>query len=72
MATPPGGSPSTPISVAVIGGGVSGLGSAWALSQNPHVKLTIYEAEAKLGGHANTVVVRAMLPMTALRMDVGV
>lgn len=38
---------------AVIGGGISGLSSAWLLSQKHEVVL--YEREARLGGHSNTV-----------------
>lgn len=39
--------------IAVIGGGISGLGSAWILSQKHEVHL--FEAESRLGGHAHTV-----------------
>ena len=39
--------------IAVIGGGISGLSSAWLLSQNNDVIL--YEREGRLGGHSNTV-----------------
>lgn len=39
--------------IAVIGGGVSGLGAAWLLSRKHEVVL--YEAEPRLGGHARTV-----------------
>ena len=39
--------------VAVVGGGVSGISSFWALDQ--HVQeIHLYEASAQLGGHANT------------------
>jgi len=39
--------------VAVIGAGVSGLGAAYALKDSHD--LAIYEKDARLGGHANTV-----------------
>ena len=38
--------------VAVVGSGVAGLACAWALSRDHDVVL--YEADARLGGHANT------------------
>ncbi len=39
--------------IAVIGGGISGLSSAWLLSQRHEV--TVYEAGSRLGGHSHTV-----------------
>jgi predicted NAD/FAD-binding protein len=39
--------------VAVVGAGISGLGAAHALSTSAQV--TLFEAEPRLGGHANTV-----------------
>ncbi|HEY6566916.1 MAG TPA: FAD-dependent oxidoreductase, partial [Actinomycetota bacterium] len=42
--------------IAVIGSGVSGLGAAWALARAHDV--TVYEAGATLGGHANTAEIR--------------
>lgn len=39
--------------VAVIGGGISGMGAAFMLSKDSHV--TLFEAEPRLGGHARTV-----------------
>jgi predicted NAD/FAD-binding protein len=39
--------------IAVVGAGISGLASAWLLSQRHDV--TLYEAGATLGGHTNTV-----------------
>jgi len=41
--------------VAVIGAGVSGLGAAYALKDTAQV--VVYEKDARLGGHANTVTV---------------
>jgi len=42
--------------IAVIGAGVSGLSCAWALSRDHQVVL--YESETRLGGHANTRVIK--------------
>ena len=39
--------------IAVIGSGVAGMGAAWALDREHDV--VVYEAEGRLGGHANTV-----------------
>lgn len=39
--------------IAVIGAGISGLGTAWILSQKHEVHL--FESENRLGGHAHTV-----------------
>jgi predicted NAD/FAD-binding protein len=38
--------------VAVVGGGVAGLSAAWLLSERHEV--TLFEADPRLGGHANT------------------
>lgn len=42
--------------LAVIGSGISGLGSAWIL--NSHHEVHLFEADSRLGGHAHTVTVR--------------
>ena len=41
--------------VAVVGSGVAGLTAAWVASRTAHV--TLYEADDRLGGHADTHVV---------------
>jgi predicted NAD/FAD-binding protein len=43
--------------IAVVGSGISGLSAAWLLSQHHHV--TLFERDARLGGHAHTVDVTA-------------
>lgn len=39
--------------IAIVGSGVAGLGAAWALAQR--YDITLFEADDRLGGHANTV-----------------
>ena len=39
--------------IAIIGSGISGLGAAYLLSD--HHDVTVFEADARLGGHSNTV-----------------
>lgn len=39
--------------IAIIGSGIAGLGAAWAL--HARHQITLFEAEARLGGHSNTV-----------------
>ncbi len=51
-AGPPGGMPAVP-RVAVVGGGIAGMGAALSLA--PQVALTLFEAERQFGGHAHTV-----------------
>lgn len=45
--------PNIPQRVAIIGGGISGLATAYLLKQ--HHSVTLFEASPKLGGHARTV-----------------
>jgi predicted NAD/FAD-binding protein len=50
--------------IAIVGSGVAGLGAAWALSRNHQI--TVYEAESRIGGHANTVDVSTGGPPVAV------
>lgn len=45
--------PFRPLEIAVIGSGVSGMAAAWLLAARHRV--TVYEKEARPGGHSNTV-----------------
>lgn len=40
--------------IAIIGSGISGLAAAWQLA--PQNRVTVYEAEPRLGGHSRTIV----------------
>ncbi len=42
-----------PMKIAVVGTGIAGLSAAWLLSQRHDV--TVFEAQARIGGHCNTV-----------------
>jgi len=55
------------LKIAVVGSGISGLSAAWLLSRRHHV--TLYEADDRIGGHANTVDVAT--PEGALAIDTG-
>lgn len=44
------------VKIAVIGSGISGMGAAYALSQ--HHDVTLFEKDARFGGHANTVIAK--------------
>ncbi|MEQ1770334.1 MAG: FAD-dependent oxidoreductase [Devosia sp.] len=54
--------PHGPRRIAVIGSGVAGLSAAWLLSQSHRV--TLYEADNRLGGHSNTVMAETGKTMT--------
>src|SRR3954447_4770147 len=47
----------TPMNIAIIGGGVSGLVTAHLL--HPHHEITVFEAGNYAGGHTNTLEVKA-------------
>eukprot|EP00984_Skeletonema_dohrnii_P013240 scaffold5461_cov116-Skeletonema_dohrnii-CCMP3373.AAC.4 len=52
--------PDQPKSIAIVGGGVSGLAAAWHLqtqSTPNSVDVHIYESASRLGGHAHTITV---------------
>jgi uncharacterized protein len=43
--------------IAIVGSGVSGLSCAWALRRGGH-QVSVYEVDARIGGHVNTIDVR--------------
>jgi predicted NAD/FAD-binding protein len=53
--------------IAVVGSGVAGLTAAWVASRTAHV--TLYEADDRLGGHADTH--RVSTPEGELAIDTG-
>ncbi|WP_420469567.1 NAD(P)/FAD-dependent oxidoreductase [Brevundimonas sp. FT23042] len=59
--------PNRRLRIAVIGSGVSALSCAWLL--NTRHEVTLYEREARLGGHSNTV--NARLPEGDVAVDTG-
>lgn len=56
-----------PMKIAVIGAGIAGLGSAWALSRKHEVR--VFEAASRPGGHANTRAVE--VDGRAISVDTG-
>src|SRR5215813_2451318 len=48
--------------IAVIGSGIAGMSAAWLLSQRHDV--TVYEKNARLGGHSNTAIINTSLGPT--------
>lgn len=44
--------------IAVVGSGISGLASAFLLQEKPEHQVTLFEADTRLGGHANTLFVK--------------
>jgi len=57
----------TPLTIGIIGTGISGLSAAWLLAQRYHV--TVFEKNARLGGHSHTVEVEG--PEGPIPIDTG-
>lgn len=53
--------------IAVVGGGVAGIGAAWLLAR--HHEVTLFEGQPRLGGHTNTVTCH--LPEGEVPVDTG-
>ncbi|RYG01863.1 MAG: NAD/FAD-binding protein, partial [Caulobacteraceae bacterium] len=60
-------SPARRLRIAVVGSGVSALSCAWLL--NSRHEVVLYEREARLGGHSNTV--NARMPGGEVAVDTG-
>ena len=41
--------------VLVVGCGCAGIAVAWHLNNDPSIEVTVFEADSKIGGHANTI-----------------
>ncbi|KAG7347900.1 cyclopropane-fatty-acyl-phospholipid synthase [Nitzschia inconspicua] len=62
----------TPRRVAIVGGGVAGLSAAWHLAENcPDIKVELFEAEDRLGGHAYTIPVNNLDGTGKTNVDIG-
>lgn len=57
----------TPLNIAVIGTGISGMAAAWLLARRHQV--TVYEKDDRMGGHTNTVTVDT--PDAHIDVDTG-
>ncbi|MEG6584410.1 FAD-dependent oxidoreductase [Dendrosporobacter sp. 1207_IL3150] len=55
--------------VAVIGGGAAGLTAAWQLARKGHA-VTVFEADAKMGGKMEQVIPRSRLPQETLTREI--
>ncbi len=55
--------------IAVVGGGISGLGAAWLISKDPDHQVVLFEREERLGGHAHTH--KVVLDGNAYHVDTG-
>jgi cyclopropane-fatty-acyl-phospholipid synthase len=57
--------------VAVVGAGVSGLAAAHELARSGGSRVTVYEKEDYLGGHARTVAVEDADAASTVQLDLG-
>ncbi|BBB90598.1 MAG TPA: FAD-dependent oxidoreductase [Methylomusa anaerophila] len=55
--------------IAVIGGGAAGLTAAWQLARMGH-GVTVFEADAKMGGKMEQVIPRSRLPQATLTAEI--
>jgi predicted NAD/FAD-binding protein len=55
----PNSSYSPPKRVAIIGGGIAGISCLWGLREEESTEVYLYEADDRLGGHANSVGVKS-------------
>lgn len=63
--------PPISMKVAIVGSGVSGLSSAWALNEYSEHEVHVYEADERAGGHANTVKFTSPTTGESTMVDMG-
>lgn len=60
-----------PKRVAIVGGGISGISCLWGLRNADSIQVHLYEANDRLGGHANSVPVQSEDGQLVYSVDTG-
>lgn len=56
--------------IGIVGAGISGLGTAWYLSESGH-EVTVFEASPRLGGHSQTLSLALMVEGKSVEVAVN-
>lgn len=60
-----------PKRVAIVGGGISGISCLWGLRSAESIEVHLFEADERLGGHANSVQVQSEDGQAVYHVDTG-